>query len=318
MKTKIHLTLIILTSLFLVHSSKASRSYSNLTPRSTDEDTPDNITTINLNNIQNQGYYLTMRVGSHITGQHYNLKVDTGSPWIWVPDSRCTNCYKSNTVSHHYNCTENRATCHQSKSKPLTLEYLQGNITGIPGTDTTVFGKYPNTSIIKNCSLYFATKITEDFYDMYADGILGLGLDGDESIPNTFLDILLNAGIIQKRMFSTFLTDDFMAIDEESKLILGGYDQQYLWPNETFDFFPTILKNGWTIGIMSLDIGSVPLVSESSEEVNIAILSTVFPDIGVPPGYLKQDNTSFCRAEYCMFNERRLSQSSLRRNVGRP
>ena len=288
MKTKTHLALIVLTSFLLVRSSKASHLYSGLTPRSTDKDMPDSTITINLDNIQNKGYYLTINVGSHKLGQHYNLKVDTGSPWIWIPDIRCKNCFKSNTVSHYYNCTANSATCYQRKSKSSTLEYLQGNITGLPGTDTTVFGNYPNTSTIKNCSLYFATKITEDFYDMHADGILGLGLNGDENGTNTFLDILLNAGLIQKRAFSTFLTNDFMSIDEESKLILGGYDQQYLFPNETFNFFPTILRDGWSIGIRSLDIGSVTLVSESSEEVDIAILSTVFPDIGVPPGYLNK------------------------------
>jgi len=233
---------------------------------------------VHLENTQNYGYYLSVKVGQSPNYQYFTFMIDTTSHLSWIPDSNCENCLFTNKYNNHYTCDKNNETCFQDKSKDYQLFYPQWSIYGFLGSDLITFNGLPVNQTL-NCSMVFAHNISADFYNIQADGILGLGLE------NNIVNDLLKEGLIQKKSFSIYLSNNYLGIDQDSRLIFGGYDPTLIHENEPFQFSSIVQgTNAWSVQMEEIKIGDTSLFSTSK----VAVLSSYFPDIGVPLGYMNK------------------------------
>jgi len=255
------------------------------------DQTPVDFLEATIGNSQNFAYYLTTRVGEIVNNAFFVMLVDTGSPWVWIADSDCENCLFSSTyygsydsaTANYYNCTSNKRTCSQDKSNLVSLMYDFGMVNAYVGREKFSFAGLPlNFSI--HTSMFFAHQISEEFYGIQADGVLGLGID-PQTKTSPILDFLYNQNVIKNRSFSLYLSNNYLNIDQDAKLVLGGYNPDYMSKTSTeFQYAPLVPGvNAWAIQISNFSMGNASLL----ENPVTAVLSTMFPDIGVPKGYLK-------------------------------
>ena len=261
----------------LIFSLERSRSDDK---RNLGEESPNKTQQIKLKNIQNYGYYFSVKLGQPQSKNHFTMMVDTTSSVSWIPDWACQTCLYSNKRTNFYNCTKNNSTCFQDKSKDYELIFPQGSVNGYLGSELVAFDGLPiNKSI--NSSIVFANKISQDFYNIQADGILGLGLK-ENSMQSDIVEGLYRESLIHSKTFSIYLTNNYLGIDYDSRIIFGGYDPGLM--QEEFQF-SNIVKGGgsnlWSVEMENIKIGNVSLLSSPKIE---AVLSTFFPDIGVPLG----------------------------------
>jgi len=230
-----------------------------------------------IENVRNLGYSLTVRIGDINNNNFFNLKLDTLSSEIWIPDITCENCRFANKYSRLYACDSN-PTCIRDKNDTYKITYPSGYSLGYHGKELYSFDGLPlNTSI--NSSILFATKISNDFYNIQADGVFGLGLGINKT--NDLLNYLYDQGLIKKKVFSLYLSHNYLGIDRHSELVFGGYKPDHLETNQPFQFAP-LQEDSWSIKLKDVLIEDTSL----SIKPSIAILSTIFPDIGVPSGFM--------------------------------
>jgi len=260
------------------------------TDDSDQDNTPGDYIEAKIENSQNFGYFITLRVGHLTNNAFFVMMVDTGSPWIWLADSECENCLFSGTsdgsydsaTANYYNCTSNPKTCSEDRSKQISLIYDVGFVNAYAGREKYAFDGLPlNFSI--HTQMYFASQISEGFYSIQADGIFGLGID-PLTKTNAMLEYLYAQKIIKTRSFSLYLSNNYLSHDFDSKLVLGGYNDDYMGKGSEFQFAPlTTEANAWAIKISGFSVGNTSLPMKPTK----AVLSTMFPDIGVPKGYLQ-------------------------------
>jgi len=230
-----------------------------------------------LTNFKDEGYYMTFRVG-HMSQNHlFTMLIDISNPSTWVPSKDCSNCYHSNKAESSYDCTSNPLTCFQNKTEdPTEIKYHLNSVVSYRGYDNISFQGVGNTNSF-NQTLYFATQISENLYNINADGVFGLGLDsGNRSV--SIVNTLYQLGWIKKPVFSLYLTDDISDIDTKSRIVFGGHDPKYLKKGEEFQMVPVALPDSWSVAlkgasIAGKDLGMSPV---------IANLSNNFPYIGMP------------------------------------
>ena len=238
-----------------------------------------------LRNIQNAGYYFVMRVGEPFFNNVFEILLDISNPWTWIPDYSCSNCFRTNLHSTYYNCEENSKTCHQNEDKgAVTLNYPYGSIVAISGTDLIGLPSLPLNSSIQH-TIGYAIEVTKDFYDMDADGILGLGISNgaSETGLHSILNKLFEQKWIEKRIFSLFLTHDPDQEDNLSELEFGGFNLSRIVDNEILQTSPVANPNFWSFKLNNLklvpfEMGEIDLKISSRE----VMLSTTFPDVGIP------------------------------------
>lgn len=88
---------------------------------------------------------------------------------------------------------------------------------------------------------------------MKADGILGLSPSSQRSTASLFVDELYNAGIIDQKMFSFYISKGVTS----SRVTFGDYTLDYADPskNLTVTWNTLINTNYWTVGMVGVKIG---------------------------------------------------------------
>ena len=238
---------------------------------------PNHLIQTTLINNEDSGYYLTFRIG-HMSQNHlFTMLIDITNPSTWVPSKECTNCYKSNKADSSYDCTSNPLTCFQDKTEdPTELKYHLNKVISYRGYDNISFHGIGNT-VSFNQTLFFATEISEELYNINADGVFGLGLDNaNRSV--SILNTLYALGWIKNLSFSLYLTDDISEIDKQSKIIFGGMDKSYLQEGSKMQMVPVARQDSWSVMIKGAS------VENKSLEIApvLANLSNNFPYIGMP------------------------------------
>ena len=91
----------------------------------------------------------------------------------------------------------------------------------------------------------------EDLSNIKSDGLLGLGRSKDSEVGKTFLDILIENKIIQKKVFSLRLNPN-QRCENESSIIFGGYESHI--SEDKIRYVNLSLENYWSVPISSLSL----------------------------------------------------------------
>jgi len=150
-----------------------------------------------------------------------------------------------------------------------------------------------------NQSFLVAASFDESgFKDYGIDGYCGLGVSNSTIYPH-FIDNLYNHGMITSRSFSLDIqlkpynaSDAEFSNDQNSYLILGGYEEQYMITN--FTNVSVVNTGNWTINLTSLSIDDTPVQITS----NLAILASGSQNLLMPPN----DYTAFIEALQLAWN----------------
>lgn len=101
--------------------------------------------------------------------------------------------------------------------------------------------------------MIFINKI-KDLKRISSDGIIGLGRKGDSEFNVSLTDILYDQKIIDKKIFSLYLTGQKCV--GNSILTLGGYDTNLI--NGEVNYLDIVKDNMWAVGIngVTLEVDS--------------------------------------------------------------
>jgi hypothetical protein len=217
----------------------------------------DELGVTNYNNVQ---YYTNIKVGSN--DQTMTVILDTGSAWLWMQAAgRTSDTF--NFGSHKYNCSAS-TTCNQTNMKANT-SYTKGGIYGRLTYDSVNLG---DGYVVKKQGFNLVHK-TVNFGNIKADGFWGLTHNNPSSpknVPN-LMDNLKSQGIISKKTFALYLTDDFTGTSTGSSMIIGGHDSALM---DEPDFSNIYIKQNykyWTIGIQGFSLGNTNFNMESPHTI---------------------------------------------------
>ena len=256
--------------IFVASSTKTTQSINTIASSKNTIITP-------LKNKQNDGYYLILRTGETTNNNLFEMLLDISTPWTWVPDVDCSNCFRTNLRSKYYDCDYNNKTCFQNEfDGPKNLSYPSGSVYAFNGYDQINFVGLPADQSV-NHNISFGTKVSEDFYNIDADGVFALGKNDDKEV-SLIIDLLYEKNWISERSFALFLTNDDQSEDGESQIIFGGYNPAKIVPNHEFQVVPATNQHSWSIELEGLKLGEEDLVISPTN----VILSTTFSSIAAP------------------------------------
>jgi len=163
-----------------------------------------------------------------------------------------TGVFIEDVVCMHGDAPE--ATGNSSALVTSAVQPAAGSLVSMPDTDTTDRG-------CVKLRLIAATHMSQEpFKSFQFDGVLGLGLDGLSQAPEfNFLDVI--ASSFQgpgktPHTFAVFLAED---ANEESKITFGGWDENNLMEDLSWNSVVEPEQGHWTIRIKSLRIGDEEL-----------------------------------------------------------
>ena len=168
-------------------------------------------------------YSINVSIGSN--NQQFQLMLETLTQWTWVVDTNLQN----SIFSHQFSCSDS-LTCILNNSSD-TIQNKIGNLSGYLVNDTLSFD---NSN--KITGYQFLIVNSTNFSSIPGD----IKFDGGISLTQTaanqknspcFIDLLFEQNIINNKIFSLYLTTDFNGNDTYSKLIIGGYDPNFMIGN---------------------------------------------------------------------------------------
>lgn len=106
---------------------------------------------------------------------------------------------------------------------------------------------------------------------MAADGILGMGFKSLSQGHSTLIENLKDTGVIEKSMFSVFLSDNGFGnsnSNPDSMVIIGGYDLNKYAKSESIIYVPVYSVTGyWTVRLSQIIIDEKKLILASSTAI---------------------------------------------------
>jgi len=238
-------------------------------------------------------YYGTLKLGQ--PAEDFTFVFDTGSGHLIVPSGYC----HSETCKAHKRYKRSKSSSavdilyDGTPVKPkdprdqMTVSFGTGEVTGVfvdelvcldgankEAAQMIINEQGQDPELPPGCArmrIVTATEMSADpFKDFEFDGVLGLGLDGLSQTPEfNFINIFAGDAIAHggnNKMFSIFLGKD---AEEESKLSLGGYDEDHLDGDVHWNNVIDPELGHWTIRIKSVRMGdiSVPFCNEGCKAV---------------------------------------------------
>jgi hypothetical protein len=192
--------------------------------------------------------------GSFMIGhdrQTFDLLVDTGSSWIWVPSANCTKSCIDAGVTQSYHQTT--STIFQKKTH--SIEYSIGYVSGTIVMDHFILDEQQ----VQKQAVILVEEIL-NFRMTGFDGIIGFEkmiYSRDSNYP-TMLTNLNNQGLILQKSISICVAC------QTPELVLGGINPDY-FTEADFTFHSLTSGEGWYIELQSFGIDatrSTPLDSE--------------------------------------------------------
>ena len=225
-------------------------------------------------NFRNIVYTGPLLIGS--PPQTFTVVYDTGSADLWVFSAATSVEYSQ--FNHYYD--HRQSSTYQANGSRWSIEYGEGEASGYLSTDrVTLAGK-----TVSGQTFGEAISYSSNFQNLHdpTDGILGLSFSAiSEAESETVIDRLWKEGVIERRVFSFYLT----AQQEErgSAFILGEPDPSYA--PRGLHYFPIVPQvkevQQWVIALDAVTMGgdSHGLCTERS---CVALLDTGTSFIGLP------------------------------------
>lgn len=175
---------------------------------------------IPLSNFMDTQYFGLISLGT--PPQKFKVVFDTGSSNLWIPSSSCKSiaCYLHNTYKSKSSST------HKVNGTSFAIRYGSGDVAGIVSNDVFGIGGIQ----IKDVTFGEALELPGvAFIAGRFDGIMGLAYSNiavNGIVPPFYK--LVEAGVVDKAMFSFFLSKNVDAVSSpSSSMTLGGYDTKY-------------------------------------------------------------------------------------------
>lgn len=167
--------------------------------------------------MNNYQYFGKLWVGSQL--QEMTFIFDTGSAWTWIPNSDCPD---AQCARNHYRYQVSSG--YKNTGRIETVKYGIGSIKGnVVNDDISITNqRITMASDVNFISVFEANNLAT----LESDGLLGLSPKTERASKSgeeihLLIQELKNDNIIDKAMFSMFLTDT----SQQSRMHFGGYDQ---------------------------------------------------------------------------------------------
>ncbi|XP_035501989.2 pepsin A [Scophthalmus maximus] len=160
-------------------------------------------------------YYGVVSIGT--PPQSFSVIFDTGSSNLWIPSVYCS----SQACENHRKFNPQQSSTFHWGSKPLSIQYGTGSMTGYLASDTVEVGG------ISVANQVFGLSQTEAPFmaHMLADGILGLAFQtiaSDNVVP--VFDSMVQQKLVSQPLFSVYLSSQS---EQGSEVIFGGVDSSH-------------------------------------------------------------------------------------------
>jgi hypothetical protein len=238
----------------------------------------------NVLNIFDWVYTENVTLGSGQTTQSFNLVLDTGISYIWLPttsDDEETNW----DFPSQYTCSSDNGCTILNNATNTTFSFYQDNLTGFLATNELTIG----TVSLPSQQIVLATQVGHIFNDFNNfttknynlnspayDGFFGLGPNPQNNNYTTFIDNLFNAGIITEKWFSIYITVDLQNMDEESLVTFEGYNSTYM-VNNTLQYTNSSSNTSWMVPISNASYSGTPITTATPQ----ALIASGVPFIAV-------------------------------------
>lgn len=182
-------------------------------------------------------YSLNISMGSQSQILPFVLGLQTS--WTWVLSTPCTCSSKFTTTSSN---------TFTKLGENLTLNFEIGSIESEKSMDQLKI----SNKLLKNFK-FLASFKENDLNAFKSSGVLGLGLrQTDEDFPS-FLDALMDEGIIEEKIFSIYLAPK--GEDKESFVTFGGYFEES--GMDMVKVKANITGGFWVVGVDHVEFGGV-------------------------------------------------------------
>lgn len=177
-------------------------------------------TLINLYKMKDGLYTIKLNLGD--PSKEFEVIVDTGSFILWIPSSKCTNCYENKNQMD----IEKSKSLKTSKDR-LELKYISGSIAGNVSYDIVRFGN--SKSYLKKFKFLLSDYINAP---VRVDGIIGFTRKYTKYDPEfSFVESLYKNGLIKRKIFSQNIDNEN---EENSKFSIGNLPKEISSDIENF------------------------------------------------------------------------------------
>ncbi|XP_061085073.1 nothepsin [Conger conger] len=219
-----------------------SRRYSQCLPRSSAVRL--GTSTERLYNFMDAQYYGEISLGT--PPQNFTVVFDTGSTDLWIPSSYCI----SEACLMHHRFKAFKSTTYSHDGRVFSIYYGSGHLLGVMAKDTLKVG---NMSVVNQ---EFGESVYEPgfvFVIVRFDGILGLGYPSlSEEMGTPVFDNLVAQKLVEKPMFSFYLSRKENTMEPQAQLLLGGVDPAlYTGP---LTWVPVTKKGYWQILVDNIKV----------------------------------------------------------------
>ncbi|KAK5925765.1 hypothetical protein CgunFtcFv8_021397 [Champsocephalus gunnari] len=155
--------------------------------------------TESMTNDADLSYYGVISIGT--PPQSFSVIFDTGSSNLWIPSVFCS----SQACQNHRKFNPHESSTFKWGSKPLSIRYGTGSMTGYLASDTVEVGGISVTNQVFGLSQTEAAFLAH----MAADGILGLAFQtiaSDNVVP--VFDMMVQERLVSQPLFSVYLSSN--------------------------------------------------------------------------------------------------------------
>jgi len=200
------------------------------------------ISTLNLTNYDDEVWVGNITIGTPPQGP-YRVVLDTGSSNLWVPSIACDDAGCTGKVK--YNSKD--STTFVKNGEALVIPYGTGFMIGLLDNDLIDFAGITVTNVTFGEAEFLAAF----FEDTPLDGILGLAFKDiamDNATP--VFDQMMEEKLLTQDIFSFYLSNDQGG--DNSVMLLGGYDTQYMMPGAKITYLTIDLPSYWLVGMTTV------------------------------------------------------------------
>ncbi|KAI8068064.1 aspartic peptidase domain-containing protein [Gongronella butleri] len=211
-------------------------------------------------------YLIEVGVGTNSDGEHqnFNLVLDSGSPVVWVPGTKCTEETCHMEKSTRLFDTEESTSFELDKRNHLKVSYGSGYCDGLAGTDTLYIGDLK----VENQHLGVAEEVSKDLLTGGVNGIFGIGpsqstrmFNKKKQLWKTPLEMLVSNKKLSSNIFSVYFDGIDNPEDMESnngQLTIGSLPARSTYTGELkwvprhqegiFAYYWGVVAKGFKIG----------------------------------------------------------------------
>ena len=214
-----------------------------------------------MGNYLNAQYYGELQVGSN--RETHEFIFDTGSPWLWISGLDCKYCHTKDLFDSKSSTSFKRVS-----SERKELFYETGSAAGYVAQDEVCLSE----DVCVNEMLFIEVDDTDEMALRY-NGVLGLSPGSsniltkqNKKVNNSYIDQLYKAGLIDKRVFSMYLSDSANAYNT-SMFTVGGYDTEKFAPDRNVTWNPVTDKTYWTVKLRKATVGDTMVVTSTNDAI---------------------------------------------------